>query len=51
MAIESACSMPAHQINLIPQLILGQFSKTPVKNIDQQVVTAGIVAFMALNWI
>ena len=49
MAMESARSMPEHQINLIRQMILGQFSKTPVKKIDQKVVTAGIVAFMSLS--
>ena len=47
MAMESACSVPEHQINLIRQMILGQFSKTPVKK-DQNVVRAGIVAFMVL---
>jgi hypothetical protein len=49
MAMESARSMPEHQVNLVRQMILGQFSKTPVKRIDQKAITAGIVAFMALS--
>ena len=49
MAMESARSMPEHQVNLVRQMILGQFSKTQVKRIDQKAVTAGIIAFMSLS--
>ena len=49
MAMESARSIPEHQVNLVCQMVLGQFSKTPVKRIDQKAITAGIIAFVALS--
>jgi hypothetical protein len=49
MAMESARSMPDHQINLVCQTVLGNFSKTPVKKIDQKSVTASIILHMSLS--
>ena len=49
MATESARSVPNHQINRVSQMILGNFSKTCVKKVDQNIVTVGIIAFMLLS--
>ena len=47
--MESAHSMPDHQINLVRQIVSGDFSKTTVKQNDQDTLTSGIVAFMPLS--
>ena len=48
-AMESALSMFDHQINLVCQTVLGHFSKTCVKKIDQKSLTASIILYMLLS--
>ena len=49
MAMEPARSMPDHQINVVRQMVLGSFSKTPLKKIDQKSVLLSIVSYMSLS--
>ena len=49
MAMELAHSIQDHQINLVHQIVIGKFSKTPVKKIDQKSVTASIILYMLLS--
>ena len=48
-AMESACSMSNHQINFVCQTFLGNFSKTPVKKIDQKSVNLNIISYISLS--
>ena len=49
MAMESARSMSDHQINVIRQMPLGSFRKTPIKKIYQKSVMSILISYMSLS--